>query len=37
MVRLVSKRGDLSAPGLDDITFPFLKLEKDSPARMLLK
>jgi hypothetical protein len=25
LVALISKRGNLSAPGLDDITFPFLK------------
>jgi hypothetical protein len=36
MVRLNSKRGNLSAPGLDGITFPFLKLEKESAARMII-
>jgi hypothetical protein len=36
MVRLISKRGNLSAPGLDGITFPFLKLEKESAARMII-
>jgi hypothetical protein len=34
MVALISKRGNLSAPGLYGITFPILKLEKDSAARM---
>jgi hypothetical protein len=37
MVALISKRGNLSAPGLDGITFPFLKLEKDSAARMIIE
>jgi hypothetical protein len=37
MIALISKRGNLSAPGLDGITFPFLKLEKDSAARMIIE
>jgi hypothetical protein len=37
MVPLISKRGNLSAPGLYGITFPFLKLEKDSAARMIIE
>jgi hypothetical protein len=30
MMNLIPKRGNLSASGLDGITFPFLKLERDS-------
>jgi hypothetical protein len=37
MVALITKRGNFSAPGLDGITFPFLKLEKDSAARMIIE
>jgi hypothetical protein len=37
MVALISKRGNLTAPGLDGIIFPFLKLEKDSAARMIIE
>jgi hypothetical protein len=37
MVALISKRGNLSTTGLDGITFPFLKLEKDSAARMIIE
>jgi hypothetical protein len=36
MIRLISKRGNQSAPGLDGITFPFLKREKESAARMII-
>jgi hypothetical protein len=36
MMKLISKRGNLSAPGLDGITFPFIKLEKESAAEMLI-
>jgi hypothetical protein len=36
MMALISKRGNLSAPGLDGITFPFLKLEKESAADMII-
>jgi hypothetical protein len=36
MVRLISKRGNLSALGLDGIIFPFLKLEKESATRMII-
>jgi hypothetical protein len=36
MVRLISKRDNQSAPGLDGIAFPFLKLEKESAARMII-
>jgi hypothetical protein len=36
MMKLISKRGNLSAPGLDGITFPFLKLEKESAAELLI-
>jgi hypothetical protein len=35
-MKLISKRGNLSAPGLDGITFPFIKLEKESAAEMLI-
>jgi hypothetical protein len=37
MVAHISKRGNLSAPGLDGITFPFLKLDKDSAAWMIIE
>jgi hypothetical protein len=37
MTALISKRGNLSAPEQDGITFPFLKLEKESAAELLLK
>jgi hypothetical protein len=37
MMMLISKRGNLSAPGLDGITFPFLKLEKESAAEMIVE
>jgi hypothetical protein len=37
MVELIYKRGNLSAPGLDDITFSFLKLGKESAARMIIE
>jgi hypothetical protein len=37
MVRLISKRGGLSSPGLNDIIFPFLKLEKASAALMIIE
>jgi hypothetical protein len=36
MMKLISKRGNLSAPGLDGITFPFIKLEKESAAELLI-
>jgi hypothetical protein len=36
MIALISKRGNLSAPGLDGITFPFRKLEKESAAEMII-
>jgi hypothetical protein len=35
-IALISKRGNLSAPGLDGITFPFLKLEKESATEMII-
>jgi hypothetical protein len=34
MVKFIPKRGNLSAPGLDGITF--LKFEKESAARLLM-
>jgi hypothetical protein len=34
---LIKKCGNLPAPGLDGITFPFLKLEKKAAASMNLK
>jgi hypothetical protein len=37
MMALISKRGNLSAPGLDGITFPFLKLEKESAVEMIVE
>jgi hypothetical protein len=37
MIALISKRGNLSAPRLDGITFPFLKLEKESAAEMIVE
>jgi hypothetical protein len=36
MINLIKKRGNLSALGLDGITFPFLKLEKEAAANMIL-
>jgi hypothetical protein len=36
LISLIKKRGNLSAPGLDGITFPFLKLEKEAAAKMIL-
>jgi hypothetical protein len=36
MIKLISKRGNLSAPGLDGITFHFIKLEKESAAELLI-
>jgi hypothetical protein len=35
-VRLIGKRKNQSAPGLDGITFPFLTLEKELAIRMIL-
>jgi hypothetical protein len=35
MVVLISKRSILSSPGLDGITFPFLKLEKEFAAEKI--
>jgi hypothetical protein len=35
LISLIKKRGNLSAPGLDEITFPFLKLEKEAAAKMI--
>jgi hypothetical protein len=37
MINLFKKRGNLSSPGLDGITFPFLKLEKEAAANMILR
>jgi hypothetical protein len=36
MMNLIKKRVNLSAPGLEGITFPFLKLEKEAAANMIL-
>jgi hypothetical protein len=36
LVRVISKRGNLSAPGFDDIAFPTHKLEKESAAPMIM-
>jgi hypothetical protein len=36
LICLIKKRGNFSAPGLDGITFPFLKLEKEAAAKMIL-
>jgi hypothetical protein len=36
MISLISKRGYLTAPGRDSITLPFLKLEKESAAEMII-
>jgi hypothetical protein len=37
MVAIFSKRSNLSAPVLDGITFPLLKLSKDSVARIIIE
>jgi energy-converting hydrogenase Eha subunit C len=37
MIELISKRDNLSAPGLDGITFPYLKLEKESAAELIIE
>jgi hypothetical protein len=36
MIKLISERGNLSASELEGITFPFLKLEKESAAELLI-
>jgi hypothetical protein len=36
MVKLISKRSNLSAPGLEGIAFPFFKLEIELAAGMIL-
>jgi hypothetical protein len=36
MIALIRMRGNLSAPGSDGLTFPFLKLEKESAAEMII-
>jgi hypothetical protein len=37
MIALISKSGNLSAPRLDGITFPFKKLEKESAVVMIVE
>jgi hypothetical protein len=37
MIKLITKRGNLSAPDPGPITFPFVKLEKESAARMIIE
>jgi hypothetical protein len=37
IINLIKKRGNLSAPGLDGITFPFSKLEKEAVENMILQ
>jgi hypothetical protein len=36
LMELIKKRGNQSAPGLDGITFPFLKLEKEAAALLII-
>jgi hypothetical protein len=36
MQDVITKRGNLSAPGLDKLTYPILKFEKEDPVNMLV-
>jgi hypothetical protein len=36
MLEAISKKGNLSAPGLDKLTYPILKYEKDDAAELLI-
>jgi hypothetical protein len=36
LTELIKKRGNQSAPGLDGITFPFLKLEREASAQLII-
>jgi hypothetical protein len=36
LMDLIKKRGNQSAPGLDGIIFPFLKLEKKATALLII-
>jgi hypothetical protein len=36
LMDLIKKRGNQSPPGLDGITFPFLKLEKEAAALLII-
>jgi hypothetical protein len=36
IIKLIAKRGKLSVPGLEGITFPFLQSEKESSADLLI-
>jgi hypothetical protein len=36
MIEAISKKGNLSAPGLDKLTYPILKYEKDDAAELLI-
>jgi hypothetical protein len=36
LMDLIRKRGNQSAPGLDGITFPFLKLEREAAAQLII-
>jgi hypothetical protein len=33
---LIAKRGNLSAPGLDGVISPFLKLERETEAELII-
>jgi hypothetical protein len=36
MIEAISKKRNLSAPGLDKLTYPILKYEKDDAAELLV-
>jgi hypothetical protein len=37
MMKLIAKKGILSAPGINGMTFPFLKLEKESDVELIIR